>query len=298
MKNSVLLYIFIFSVSISNGQSDSNEKEIVTQTYAQSWDLDSIGKKRSFKISSYKFNYLTPARITNHVNTKPQSENPIYSTTEAVDYDNIEVKFQLSFKAKLIQSIFKGKGDIWLGYTQIAHIQSYNVELSRPIREIDFEPELIFKYPIKVQLLGGHLNSVGIAYNHQSNGKDFPLSRSWNRIIFDTTYENNNWIISIRPWIRLSEGDEIDSDENPAITDYIGNGELNISYTYKRHLFYTNITHPFTHLYGGSIQLNYIFPITALLCGQVQFFNGYGETLIDYNFNQTTIGVGVSLANW
>lgn len=205
---------------------------------------------------------------------------------------------RMSFKTKVIQSIFNGKGDFWLAYSQVANWQIYNVELSRVFREINYEPELIFKYPLYTRFFGGHIESIGVAFNHQSNGRDFPLSRSWNRIIFDVTYEKDNWIVSFKPWICIGEGNGVDSKENPEITNYVGDGELNVFYTYKRHQFYSVITHPFTRWQGGSIQLNYIFPIKGFLRGHVQAFSGYGETLIDYNFNQTTIGVGVSFANW
>jgi phospholipase A1 len=30
----------------------------------------------------------------------------------------------------------------------------------------------------------------------------------------------------------------------------------------------------------------------------VKLFSGYGETLIDYNWRQTTIGAGVTLNDW
>ena len=36
-------------------------------------------------------------------------------------------------------------------------------------------------------------------------------------------YEIDNWIITLNPWIRSADSD----DENPYITKYIGNGEIN-----------------------------------------------------------------------
>jgi phospholipase A1 len=45
-----------------------------------------------------------------------------------VDYDNVESKFQLSFKTKVLQSFFLGHGDLW-GYIQISHWQIYNNDL-------------------------------------------------------------------------------------------------------------------------------------------------------------------------
>jgi outer membrane phospholipase A len=45
----------------------------------------------------------------------------LYVAPAGVDYNNIETKFQLSFKTKVLQSIFWGHGDLWLAYTQ-SHI--------------------------------------------------------------------------------------------------------------------------------------------------------------------------------
>ena len=39
-------------------------------------------------------------------------------------------------------------------------------------------------------------------------------------------------------------------------------------------------------------------PLLGPLRGYVKVFSGYGETLIDYNWRQTTFGVGVTLNDW
>lgn len=266
----------------------------INKNYSERWELDSIHRNGTFRLMSYKPIFVTAGRWTSRPNNLPQSENPNFSATEEKNYNQYEAKFQLSFKTKVFQGIFWDKGDLWIGYTQKAHWQIYNTDISRAFRELNYEPELIFKYPINFKILGGRFKSLGIGFNHQSNGGELPLSRSWNRIIFHMGYEWDRWIVTLQPWIRLSDT----VDENPLITNYIGNGEINIAYSYKRHQFYSIITHPFSQLNGGSIQLNYVFPIKGNLRGHMQIFEGYGETLIDYNHRQTTLGVGVSFANW
>ena len=275
-------------------QEPMKQTDIISKTYSQQWELDSIHKNGTFRLISYKPIYLSAGRWSDNPNEKPYSENPEYSATEAQDFNQYEAKFQLSFKTKLIQGLFWGKADIWLAYTQKAYWQIYNKDLSRAFRELNYEPELIFVYPLQIKAFGGHFRSAGVSINHESNGRDFPLSRSWNRIIFHLGYENENWIISLNPWIRSKDTD----DENPAITKFIGNGEINAAYTYNRHQFYTIIRHPFDRITGGSLQVNYVFPMRGHLRGHVQFFHGYGETLVDYNHSQTTLGIGISFANW
>lgn len=289
----ITLLLFIFGINSAFSQ-DLFDKLIIKKTFSQEWELDSIDKKGTFRFVSYKPIYITAGRWTSNPNKLPQSENPNYSATVEDNYNKNEAKFQISFKTKVFQSIFFGTGDLWVGYTQKAHWQVYNKKFSRAFRELNYEPELILNFPLKTRLFTGNIRNIGVAFNHQSNGKDLPLSRSWNRIIFNIGYESNDWQVSFKPWIRLAD----EEDENPGITKTIGDGELNVGYHYLKHEFYAIATHPFSSFEKGSIQLNYVFPIKGHLRGHAQVFNGYGETLVDYNHKQTSIGLGISFANW
>jgi phospholipase A1/A2 len=288
-----VLFIMFFINHNSFSQIDYN-KQIIKKSISQQWELDSIDKKGTFRLVSYHPIYFTAARWSSRKNEQPFDESGEFATKDKNFFDNIEAKFQISFKSKLIQGLLFGKVDLWVGYTQKAHWQVYNKKLSRAFRELNYEPEIILNFPLKFDLLGGQVRSFGLIFNHQSNGKDIPTSRNWNRIIFNIGYEYKNWNVNFRPWYRLSDSE----DENPGITKFIGDGELEIGTNFGKHEFYTIISHSFSTLQKGNIQLNYVFPIHGHLRGQAQVFQGYGETLIDYNVSQTTFGIGVSFANW
>ena len=136
---------------------------------------------------------------------------------------------------------------------------------------------------------------VGLAVIHESNGRSDPISRSWNRLAFHAGFERGNWQVMLKPWIRI--GSKVDDNEN--ISDYIGRGEANVTYDWGKQRFRAVARHSLNvgPKSRGSIQLNWSFPILENFNGHLQLFDGYGETLIDYNHRQTTFGIGVSLIN-
>lgn len=269
-------------------------KVIIKKSLSQKWELDSIDKKGTFRLVSYRPIYLAAARWSSKRNAEPFNESGEFSSRDKNIFNNIEAKFQISFKTKLLQDILFGTGDLWIGYSQKAHWQVYNKKLSRAFRELNYEPEIILNFPMDIDVFKGKIRTFGVILNHQSNGKDIPLSRSWNRIILNIGYEYKNWNVNFRPWYRMPDTE----DENPGITTYVGDAELEVGTHFGKHEFYTIINHSFHTFEKGNIQLNYVFPIHGHLRGHAQVFQGYGETLIDYNVSQTTIGIGVSFANW
>jgi phospholipase A1 len=294
---SIMLLIVIFlpatTLSQKNNFFSGNGR---SQTMSERWELDAVDQKGTFLITPYKPVFVSAGRWSSSPNVKPTSENRFYSLPFNVNYNNYEAKFQLSLKTKLLQNIFWGHGNLWLGYTQKAHWQIYNTKLSRPFRELNYEVEPILNFATRIPLAGFKVRMLGVALTHQSNGRTLPLSRSWNRVIFNAGLERKNWQIFIRPWIRLPDKD----DENPAITSYIGRGEAVVVYHLGRQELSLIGTHTLRFNYNnrGSIQGGWVFPIKGNFKGQLLVSNGYGETLIDYNHNQTTIGLSVSLVQW
>ncbi|WP_051210036.1 phospholipase A [Gelidibacter mesophilus] len=289
--------VFLITANLKAQGLFKKKDSIVTKSLSESWELDSKDKNGTFKLNSYQPFYVMPIHWSNRINDQPQSIGQEPAFEEPIDLQSTEVKFQISFKTKLVQSLLFGKGDLWLGYTQLAHWQVYNKKLSRPFRELNYEPELIFNYPLNFKFLGFQAKMAGFAFNHQSNGKPDPISRSWNRIILHFAMERDNFQIYIKPWFRLDGGSE--DDDNPEIEDYIGRAEANVVYRKNGHslniLLRNSLSFNDNH---GSIKFNYMYPIKNNLRGHIQVFSGYGENMIDYNHYQTTVGLGISFVEW
>lgn len=262
------------------------------------WELAKDSKLGLYQMRAYKPIYLLPAFWSSKPNRMPHSPNPRNTVTAAEDLDPTELKFQLGFKTKVAENLFGDNGDVWLGYTQSSRWQSYNSELSRPFRETNYEPEAMLVFRNGYSLLGWNGRMSGIGVNHQSNGRSDPLSRSWNRVILNIGLDRENWALVLRPWYRIPEGKR--DDDNPDIEDYIGRGDATLVWNRDGHELSLTGRHSLRRgdRSHGSLQLDYGFPINRLLRGHVQVFDGYGESLIDYNHRATYVGVGFSLLEW
>ncbi len=262
------------------------------------WELAKDSKLGLYQLRAYKPVYLLPAFWSSKPNEMPHSPNPNNTVTESEQLDSTELKFQLSFKTKVAENLFGDNGDIWVGYTQSSRWQAYNSELSRPFRETNYEPEVMLTFRNGYSLFGWNGRMTGISLNHQSNGRSDPLSRSWNRVVMNVGLDRDNWAIMLRPWYRIPEGRR--DDNNPDIEDYMGRGDATLVYNRNGHELAITGRHSLrsgdrSH---GSLQVDYGFPINNLLRGHVQVFDGYGESMIDYNHRATYIGLGVSLLEW
>ncbi|WP_455948036.1 phospholipase A [Lelliottia jeotgali] len=262
------------------------------------WELAQDSKLGAFQLRAYKPVYLLPAFWTSDKNQMPQSPNPVNTVTTSQQLDSAELKFQLSFKTKIVENLFGDNGDIWAGYTQSSRWQAYNADNSRPFRETNYEPEVMMMFRNGYSIGGWRGRMSGIGVNHMSNGRADPLSRSWNRVIATVGLDRENWALVLRPWYRIPEDRK--DDNNPDISDYMGRGDATLTWNKNGHEVSLMARHS---LRGGdrshgALQLDYGFPISNLLRGHVQIFDGYGESMIDYNHKATYVGLGVSLLEW
>jgi len=204
-----------------------------------------------------------------------------------------EIKFQMSLKQRLLK--FYGWA-FYFGYTQKSFWQAYDFSESRPFRENNFNPEFFFR----TKMWSGFRIDTGA--EHESNGKEIPASRSWNRIYIMPYYENDYIIANLKAWYRLQEEKKDDDedpagDDNPDIHKYYGYGELGLTLKLPD-LHNTNISSMlrFNPEYRrGAIEINLTVPLSLnSMSFMVQYWDGYGESLIDYNIRQRKIGFGLN----
>lgn len=250
-------------------------------------------------ILPHRPNYLMPYTY----NTSPNNAPFKAADPNAPDVDEAEAKFQISFKLPLWEGMFGSGADLFFAYTQISLWQVYN-DSSAPFRDTNYEPEAVVVVRPGLELLGLTNRVLAFGLVHQSNGRgNSSLSRSWNRVYVAAEFDRGNFACSIKPWWRIPEDKKepgsFEGDDNPNIERYYGYGEFRAGYRWGRNVFAmmlrNNLRAPDNK---GAIELDWSFPLYAKLKGYVQFFNGYGESLIDYDHANQRIGVGVLLSDW
>ena len=258
--------------------------------------IDEENVLRPFTIMSHKQNYFLIAAY-NSQGYNPDEFREIIGEDD-LDLEDTEAQFQISIKAPLGVDIFDSGVNLFAGYTVRSFWQLYDEENSRSFRETNHEPELWANFGLDWEFLGFKVIGGDFGFSHQSNGQSRNLSRSWDRLYASLYFQRDNFVLAIKPWYRIPE--DSDDDDNPDITDYLGHGELRMAYKYKDHVFSllsrNNLESGFSR---GALELGWSFPLWNFpyLKGYVQYFTGYGESLIDYNDYVNRIGAGILLTD-
>ncbi len=277
-----------------------------------------------FGLKPYKTNYLLPVAYSSnkyrHISSNTHYSN--FTPQETQEYsvydNNIEVEFELSLRKPLTYNLFGLNESINVAYTQKVWWQLYS--LSAPFRETNYAPEVFIVIPTSrgIDNRSG-LKAVKLGYIHESNGQEGYRSRSWNRLYVTGMWQWDNLLLATRIWHRIPEDKKYDGyyvgepnpktglyepndsgDDNPYIEEYLGYGDIRINYLHGKHQFGALLRYNFGSggMHRGAVDLHWSYPFlhSSNTFWYVKLFNGYGESLIDYDQSITKASFGFSFS--
>ena len=225
-------------------------------------------------IELYKFNYLLPVT---YAKTVPDDGRK-----------SVETKFQISLAKPLFYDVFGLRESLVAAYTQTSWWQI--TKKSSPFRETNYQPEIFLNFASPKYLEKIGVKNLKFGLLHESNGRDGTNSRSWNRAYVQGDLVYGDLTISPRVWSVIGE-----KNDNKEILNYIGHGDLRLSYKLNDQIFslmLRNNLH-FDKTNKGAAEISYMFPIfSSGVYGYLQYFTGYGESLIDYDRHTDKVGLG------
>lgn len=268
------------------------------------WRLTSQGDWDVTDFETYKSNYLV---ITKTSNTNDTPQSPSQFNADNRSLDDKDLRFQISLKTEMMNNIplirelpFVTSSRIWAAYTQQSNWQVFDSDASRPLRENNYEPEIIMSLGLDNEVNGEIKRylprMLNLGFVHQSNGRTNPTSRSWNRFYLETGWELTDRLsLMVRPWWRVPE----DRDDNPDIEKYMGYGDVAVRWedTKRKNAATLTLRNNLRSDNKGFAQLDLQRQVlnNPYLKLHLLASTGYGASLLDYNHSQTIIGVGISL---
>ena len=194
------------------------------------------------------------------------------------DEYNSDVKFQISFQQRLTKSVLPGNTYLYLFYSQKAIWHVF--ENSLPFHDLNFNPGVgLSKFIIMKNRLVG---KVTVMVEHESNGRDGTASRSWNKISWaGEAYISPVLMAHAKYWIPI-----VDGKYNRDILRYSGiyqAGFQAISNDNKWVLDMTLVKRKGWDLnFNTIVQLGFRINHNSNQFIMLQYYNGYGECMMDY----------------
>lgn len=201
---------------------------------------------------------------------------------------NTNVKFQISVAQRLTRTTLPGGTYLYLFYSQKCF---WNVlENSMPMTDLNFNPGIGLTRPLFVK--NRYIGKLTLMIEHESNGRDSIWSRSWNRISLAAhAFVTKNLMVHAKTWIPI-----VDGENNRDLLDYVGVFQYGCQYISNNRRFCAGITIVPRKRF---LSCNTVVDFAVRLFRRenqyllFQFYNGYGEGLLDYNKFHSQIRVGL-----
>lgn len=202
---------------------------------------------------------------------------------------NSDVKFQVSIAQRLTKSTLPFNTYLYLFYTQKC---MWNVfENSMPMRDFNFNPGIGLAKHLFVK--NRYVGKVTLMIEHESNGRDGIESRSWNKVsLASYIFIDPNFMVHGKVWIPI-----IDGQNNQDILYYSGIYQVGTTFTTPNKRFGFALT--MVKRKGWNFKYNTIWEVNYRLFKDenqflfLQYYNGYGENLLDYNQYHSRLRIGL-----
>ena len=202
---------------------------------------------------------------------------------------NSDVKFQLSIAQRITKTTLPLNSYLFIAFSFKA---MWNVfEKSMPMRDINYNPGLGWSFPFFSK--GRYAGKFTLMIEHESNGRDSIQSRSWNKISFGASTIVNEWLmVHSKFWIPI-----VDGENNRDILKYSGIYQGGLAVTTPNKKFGWALT--LVKRKGWNLNFNTILEFNWKIFPTdnqyffVQYYNGFGECMLDYNQFHSRLRVGM-----
>lgn len=202
---------------------------------------------------------------------------------------NSDVKFQISLAIRLTDRVLPWDSYLFLMYTQKTF---WNVfQNSMPMRDLNFNPGIGWSKPLFNK--NRYVGKVTLMLEHESNGRDSLQSRSWNKISLSGSSVINEWLmVHAKFWIPI-----IDGENNRDILKYCGIYQSGVVISTPDKKWTWGLT--WVKRSGFNLNFNTIWEVSWRVSDKTnlnlyaQYYNGYGEGLLDYKQFHSRLRIGI-----
>jgi len=288
MKNNsnYILLLVLFALSFTSS------------LFAQTKDVEDMWKKQqdSSKIDYMKPNYLEldEDKILQLLDRQPNFgmyKDNYFSTgvpvNKRITNQSADAKFQISIRQRLLSKVMPHYAQLMLIYTQKSFWDIY--ANSFPFADNNYNPGLLLTVPV---IQENKLKGVAsLSIEHESNGKDGNESRSWNFITLSGVYFRNiSFSFQAKIWYGLV------SNDNPDLLKYKGYGQIISNYrSFDNRFGVSLLVNPCSKGVNSQLEFNFKPGKRANEYLFLQWYQGYGESLLEYNRYSSMVRIGICL---